>query len=166
MLLAQHILTIAVLHLLKFSKLITFPSIELQKCKEVFSIRPLSVLMTLAPSSITSLFSKCSSCIICFKKNQHSNVWVSDSLLPSNFISTSQRVLKRVTTLFVLAAESYILNKPSSTQLKQSVVVIVAGAVVAGAGTRHSNVMAVDYLENFRVNEFIQNSQHKLLNRI
>jgi len=43
-------------------------------------------------------------------------------------------VLKRLTTIFTLFGESFILQKYSSNELHRSVFVIVAGAILAGAG--------------------------------
>jgi len=104
-LISQHIFTIVMLEILKGIGLIDYPNPELDKCKLLL---PVSLLYSI-------------------------NVGVALSALTSLNIPM-YGVLKRLTILFVLVGESLLMKKYSSPNVKKSVFVIVAGAVVAGIG--------------------------------
>jgi len=104
-LLSQHIFTIGILHIMRSVKLIDFPNPQFHKCIELL---PVSLLYSL-------------------------NVGIALSAL-SHLNIPMYGALKRMTILFVLIGESIFLGKHSSSQIKQSVLVIVCGALVAGAG--------------------------------
>jgi len=104
-LISQHIFTLVILEVLKGIGLIDYPNPELSKCKQLL---PVSLLYSI-------------------------NVGVALSALTSLNIPM-YGVLKRLTILFVLVGESLLMQKYSSANVKKSVFVIVAGAVVAGIG--------------------------------
>jgi len=112
-LLAQHIFTLVALHSIRTIGWVTYPNPKFQKCKELL---PISLLYSL-------------------------NVGVALSALTTLNIPM-YGVLKRVATLFVLVGEIYILKKRSSDIIQRSVFVIVAGAVLAGAGDLTFDIQA------------------------
>eukprot|EP01118_Nematostelium_gracile_P000866 TRINITY_DN10865_c0_g1_i1.p1 TRINITY_DN10865_c0_g1~~TRINITY_DN10865_c0_g1_i1.p1 ORF type:complete len:312 (-),score=65.33 TRINITY_DN10865_c0_g1_i1:4-939(-) len=104
-LLAQHLFTLVILETFRLFGWVSYPSPEWKKCKELL---PISLLYSL-------------------------NVGVALTALGSLNIPM-YGVLKRMSTIFVMVGESIVLKKHSSFELKQSVFVIVAGAIIAGAG--------------------------------
>jgi len=104
LLVLQHSLTLILLEAGKYLHLINYPNCDLKRCKEFL---PIALLYSL-------------------------NVGVALSALSALNIPM-YGVLKRLATLFVLVGESVFLRKESSQRLKQSVLLIVLGAFVAGA---------------------------------
>lgn len=104
-LLAQHLFTLTALYGLRRVGLISFPNPESAKCKQLL---PVAILYSL-------------------------NVGVALSAL-SYLNIPMYGVLKRLSTFFVLIGEAIFLKKQTSFELKQSVIFIVVGAVIAGAG--------------------------------
>jgi solute carrier family 35 protein len=104
-LLAQHLLTVVALFALRKAGLVHFPNPELSKCKQLL---PVAILYSL-------------------------NVGVALTAL-SHLNIPMYGVLKRLSTFFVLIGETVFLKKHSTWELKQAVLLIVAGAVIAGAG--------------------------------
>jgi len=104
LLVLQHSLTIVTLECGKFFHVINYPKFDVVKCKEFL---PIALLYSL-------------------------NVGVALSALSALNIPM-YGVLKRLSTLFVLVGESLFLHKQSSQRLKQSVLLIVMGAFIAGA---------------------------------
>jgi len=104
---------VVLLECAKFLRIINYPQLEFARCKEFL---PIALLYSL-------------------------NVGVALSALSSLNIPM-YGVLKRLSTLFVLAGESVFLHKESSKRLKQSVLLIVLGAFVAGAGDMTFDMVA------------------------
>jgi len=105
LLLTQLIFQLIVLEGMKASKLISYPQLNLQRGQQLL---PVALLYSI-------------------------NVMVSLSAL--NMLNVPMYgVLKRLTILFALVGEYYFLKKTTSWQLKQSVFVIVSGAIIAGLG--------------------------------
>jgi len=104
-LLAQHLFTLFALESMKIGGWVVYPSPKLSKCWELL---PISLLYSL-------------------------NVGVALSALTSLNIPM-YGVLKRLVTLFVLVGERVFMHKYASSDIHKSVVVIVAGAIIAGAG--------------------------------
>lgn len=127
-LLAQHILSLVVLSCLRALGMIEYPNPEWEKCKILL---PVSLLYSLNVG--VALTGTSPPFFVLIKAStdrfEHPDVWV--WWFHSSFLKL-QSVLKRMSTLYVLVGERIILGKESSTSLKQSVFVIVAGALIAG----------------------------------
>jgi len=97
--------TLIVLEFLRLIGWVSYPNPQLQKCKELLPISLLySINVSVALSALTTL-----------------NI-------------PMYGVLKRLGTLFVMFGESFVLGKYSSPTTQRSCLVIVAGAIIAGAG--------------------------------
>jgi len=104
LLLTQHIFTLLILEIMKALRMMNYPAPEISKCKKLL---PVALLYSL-------------------------NVGVALGALELLNIPM-YGVLKRLTVLFVLIGES-AMGKHSSMKLKQSVCMIVGGAIIAGLG--------------------------------